>query len=117
MKKIFDRLEEYIGGTLFVGIFIILVLQVIFRQVLKSPLVWSEELSRLIFVWVAMLGISIGIRKQSHIYIDFLYNRFSPAVQKLVFTFSQIIIFASIICMGWFGKTLVAKKWMFKIKC
>ncbi|WP_300361103.1 TRAP transporter large permease subunit [Fusobacterium sp.] len=115
MKKIFDKLEEYIGGALFMGIFIILVLQVFFRQVLHTPLVWSEELSRLIFVWVAMLGISIGIRKQSHIFIDFLFNKFSPMIQKIIFTLSQIIIFICIICMGWFGKFLTAKKWGFEI--
>ena len=114
MKK-FDKLEEYIGGSLFVVIFAILVLQVFFRQVIRTPLVWSEELARLIFVYVAMLGISIGIRKQQHIFIDFLFTRFSPAVQKVVFTISQIIIFACIICMGWFGKYLVAKKWIFEI--
>lgn len=114
MKK-FDKLEEYIGGSLFVVIFAILVLQVFFRQVIRTPLVWSEELARLIFVYVAMLGISIGIRKQSHIFIDFLFTRFSPAVQKVVFTISQIIIFVCIICMGWFGKYLVAKKWIFEI--
>ena len=114
MKK-FDKLEEYIGGSLFVVIFAILVLQVFFRQVIRTPLVWSEELARLIFVYVAMFGISIGIRKQSHIFIDFLFTRFSPAVQKVVFTISQIIIFVCIICMGWFGKYLVAKKWIFEI--
>ena len=114
MKK-FDKLEEYIGGSLFIVIFAILVLQVFFRQVIRTPLVWSEELARLIFVYVAMLGISIGIRKQSHIFIDFLFTRFSPAVQKVVFTISQIIIFVCIICMGWFGKYLVAKKWIFEI--
>ena len=114
MKK-FDKIEEYIGGSLFVVIFAILVLQVFFRQVIRTPLVWSEELARLIFVYVAMLGISIGIRKQSHIFIDFLFTRFSPAVQKVVFTISQIIIFVCIICMGWFGKYLVAKKWIFEI--
>ena len=114
MKK-FDKLEEYIGGSLFVVIFAILVLQVFFRQVIKTPLVWSEELARLIFVYVAMLGISIGIRKQQHIFIDFLFTRFSPAIQKVIFTISQIIIFVCIICMGWFGKYLVAKKWLFEI--
>ena len=114
MKK-FDKLEEYIGGSLFIVIFAILVLQVFFRQVIRTPLVWSEELARLIFVYVAMLGISIGIRKQQHIFIDFLFTRFSPAVQKVVFTISQIIIFVCIICMGWFGKYLVAKKWIFEI--
>lgn len=114
MKK-FDKLEEYIGGSLFVVIFAILVLQVFFRQVIRTPLVWSEELARLIFVYVAMLGISIGIRKQQHIFIDFLFTRFSPVVQKVIFTISQIIIFVCIICMGWFGKYLVAKKWIFEI--
>ena len=114
MKK-FDKLEEYIGGSLFVVIFAILVLQVFFRQVIRTPLVWSEELARLIFVYVAMLGISIGIRKQQHIFIDFLFTRFSSVVQKVIFTISQIIIFACIICMGWFGKYLVAKKWIFEI--
>lgn len=114
MKK-FDKIEEYIGGSLFIVIFAILVLQVFFRQVIRIPLVWSEELARLIFVYVAMLGISIGIRKQQHIFIDFLFTRFSPSIQKIVFTISQIIIFACIICMGWFGKYLVAKKWLFEI--
>ena len=98
--KIIDKLEEWIGGTLFVGMFAILVMQIIARQIFKSPLIWSEELASLLFVYVGMLGISMGIRSQSHVLIDFLFTRFSPKVQKVVFTFSQIIIFICIIGKG-----------------
>ncbi|MBR8701915.1 Sialic acid TRAP transporter permease protein SiaT [Fusobacterium sp. DD29] len=113
--KIIDKLEEWIGGTLFMGMFVILVLQILARQVFRSPLTWSEELAGLIFVYVGMLGISMGIRSQSHVLIDFLFTRFSPKVQKVVFTISQIIIFICIIFMGYLGNILYKKKWIFEL--
>ena len=113
--KIIDKLEEWIGGTLFMGMFVILVLQILARQVFRSPLTWSEELAGLIFVYVGMLGISMGIRSQSHVLIDFLFARFSPKVQKVVFTISQIIIFICIIFMGYLGNILYKKKWIFEL--
>lgn len=113
--KVIDRLEEWIGGTLFVGMFAILVMQIIARQIFRSPLIWSEELASLLFVYVGMLGISMGIRSQSHVLIDFLFTRFSPKVQKVVFTFSQIIIFICIIFMGYLGNILYKKKWVFEL--
>jgi len=48
--KIFNKLEEWIGGALFLVIFCILVLQILFRQAFHSPLIWSEELAKLLFV-------------------------------------------------------------------
>ena len=65
--KVFDKLEEWVGGTLFVIMFIVLVMQITARQVLGTPLMWSEELSSLIFTYVGMLGISMGIRSQQHV--------------------------------------------------
>ena len=76
---------------------------------------WSEELSSLIFVYVGMLGISMGIRNQTHVLIDFLCSRFSPRMQKIVFTISQIIIFICIIFMGYLGNILYKKKWIFEL--
>ena len=113
--KVFDKLEEWIGGTLFVCMFIILVMQIVARQVLGTPLMWSEELSSLLFVYVGMLGISMGIRNQQHVLIDFLCSRFSPKMQKIAFTIVQIIIFISIIFMWYLGNNLYKKKWIFEL--
>lgn len=113
--KVFDKLEEWVGGTLFVIMFIVLVMQITARQVLGTPLMWSEELSSLIFTYVGMLGISMGIRSQQHVLIDFLFTRFSPRVQKVVFTLTQMIIFVCIIFMGYLGNLLYQKKWIFEL--
>ncbi|WP_294705297.1 TRAP transporter large permease subunit [uncultured Fusobacterium sp.] len=113
--KFIDKLEEWIGGTLFMGMFIVLIAQIFARQVFGRPLMWSEELSSLIFVYVGMLGISMGIRNQTHVLIDFLCSRFSPRMQKVVFTISQIIIFICIIFMGYLGNILYKKKWIFEL--
>ena len=90
--KFFNKLEEWIGGSLFIVMLVILVLQIFARQVLDNPLIWSEELSRLIFVYVGMLGVSMGIRSQQHIFIDFLYTKFPKSMQKVVFTIIQFLI-------------------------
>lgn len=101
--KVFNKLEEWLGGTLFLVIFAVLIAQIIARQVLNSPLIWSEELARLLFVYVGMLGISIGIRNQQHVYIDFITNLMSPKIRKITFTFIQILIFISLILFIYFG--------------
>ncbi|MCX2960759.1 TRAP transporter large permease subunit [Rodentibacter caecimuris] len=101
--KIFNKLEEWIGGALFLVIFCILIAQILSRQVFHSPLIWSEELAKLLFVYVGMLGISVAIRKQDHVYIDFLTNLMPAKVRKLSNTFVQFIIFASIFFFIHFG--------------
>ena len=101
--KIFNKLEEWIGGALFLVIFCILVLQILFRQAFHSPLIWSEELAKLLFVYVGMLGISVAVRKQEHVYIDFLTNLMPPAVKKITNTFVQIVIFLGVIFFIHFG--------------
>ncbi|OOF84269.1 C4-dicarboxylate ABC transporter permease [Rodentibacter ratti] len=101
--KIFNKLEEWLGGALFLVIFCILIAQILSRQVFQSPLIWSEELAKLLFVYVGMLGISVAIRKQEHVYIDFLTNLMPTKVRKISNTFVQLIIFACIFFFIHFG--------------
>lgn len=101
--KIFNKLEEWLGGALFLIIFCILIAQILSRQVFHSPLIWSEELAKLLFVYVGMLGISVAIRKQEHVYIDFLTNLMPAKIRKISNTFVQLIIFACIFFFIHFG--------------
>ncbi|OOF42429.1 C4-dicarboxylate ABC transporter permease [Rodentibacter trehalosifermentans] len=101
--KIANKLEEWIGGVLFLVIFCILIAQILSRQVFQSPLIWSEELAKLLFVYVGMLGISVAIRKQEHVYIDFLTNLMPERIKKIANTFVQLIIFIGIFFFIHFG--------------
>ncbi|QGM80570.1 TRAP transporter large permease subunit [Otariodibacter oris] len=101
--KIINKLEEWIGGVMFIAIFIILIAQILARQVFDSPFIWSEELARLLFIYVALLGISMAIRSQQHVYIDFITNHLPEKVKKVANSFVQILIFISIILFIYLG--------------
>lgn len=101
--KIMNKLEELVGGIIFLAIFLILIAQIVARQAFQMPLMWSEELARLLFVYTALLGISMAIRSQQHVYIDFITNLMPAPIKKLSNTFVQLLIFASIIVFIYLG--------------
>ncbi len=115
IREFFDQFEERVGAALFIAIFAILVAQIVSRQIFNSPLIWSEELARLLFIYVGMLGVSIGIKGDQHVMIDFLYNKFSPKLTKIVFTVIQILILISIVALIFLGYKLFMRKIRFEL--
>lgn len=101
--KVINKLEEWIGGGLFLVIFAILLAQIVARQIFDSPLIWSEELARLLFIYVSMLGISMATRSQQHVYIDFVTNFMPTPLRKATNTFVQCIVFICIFLLFHLG--------------
>ena len=59
-----------------ISVMVVLVaLQVLLRYALNTSLGWTDETSRLAFVWSIFLGIPLGVRRGSHIGIEFLTAR------------------------------------------
>ncbi len=94
--NLIKKIEEYLGATLILIIFGILLVQIISR-LFNVPIVGTEELSRLLFVYASMLGISIGVKYQQHIFIDFITNFMSDSVRKVVNSFTQVAIWICLI--------------------
>ncbi|MCG1011522.1 TRAP transporter small permease [Tepidanaerobacter sp. GT38] len=60
-------------------------LQIVFRKLFNSPLSWTEEFSRLAFVWINCLGSAIAIHTKSHIHLEYLVeNLFSKSFQEIL---------------------------------
>ncbi len=53
-------------------------LNVVLRYGLRSGIPISVEISRLIFVWIIMLGSVVALREGMHISVDAMLNRLSP---------------------------------------
>ncbi len=45
--------------------------------------VWTEELSRFIFVWISYLALPIAIKTRSSIRVDIIYDKLSPRWQQV----------------------------------
>ncbi|NIS67659.1 MAG: TRAP transporter small permease subunit [Proteobacteria bacterium] len=67
------------------------VLQVVLRYVFASPLMWVEEVSVMIMLWMTWLGISLLWLTKSHIVVDLLTNQLSQHVQKALASLIDIL--------------------------
>ena len=69
------RLEAAVLITLVVAMTVVVFLQVFYRYLLTQPLYWSEELARYLFVWLSILGATLGLQKSGHFGLDIFYRR------------------------------------------
>lgn len=53
-------------------------LQVFCRKALNAPLTWSEEFSRLAFIWMSCLGCAVAVPRGQHISFDLFADRCLP---------------------------------------
>lgn len=95
MKKLI-KIEEICSIALFLIILMILFWQIFSRKVLNAPASWSEELSRLLFVYMGMLGCHLAQHYETHIRIDFILSLFPKTVQlalDIIFKMLMAVIF------------------------
>jgi C4-dicarboxylate transporter DctQ subunit len=88
---------------------VVVFLQVVYRYVLTQPLHWSEELARYLFVWLSILGASLGLQKRGHFGLD-VFSRMLPKQTKrymefLIYLLTGVVILVILIQ----GITLVQK--------
>jgi tripartite ATP-independent transporter DctM subunit len=59
-------LVEIPAAVLVVAEIVILFAGVVARYVLRQPLIWSDELASILFLWLAMLGAAVAFRRSEH---------------------------------------------------
>src|SRR3546814_3972061 len=58
------------------------------RYVLNTPLIWSDELASLLFLWLAMLGAAVAFRRAEHMRMTALVNKASPTTKAFLEVFA-----------------------------
>lgn len=81
--------------TLVAVMTLVVFLQVVYRYVLVQPLHWSEELARYLFIWLSILGATLGLQKRGHFGLDVFY-RMLPVQKK---QFLQLLIHLLVGCV------------------
>ncbi|WP_339230498.1 TRAP transporter small permease [Oceanobacillus sp. FSL K6-2867] len=115
IKLILDRLLLVVSLVLLAVMIVIIIYQVFSRQILSSTPSWSEELSRVLFVWVSFLGIAYGFKEKLHIALGLVVNMMPSKVQDVFDYFAKVlVIFLGVIMMyyGWNFTTLMGNNIM-----
>ena len=91
------RVYEFHVGSIMLFIFLTLSsLQVITRYVVGTPLVWTEELSSHLLIWLTFIG-AAGVQKQdNHIRVEIIEEIFPQRVVNILYSVYDVII---ILCL------------------
>lgn len=75
--------------------FLVVLYQILMRDVLIRPPIWSDELARYLYIYMVFLGAAYISRKRAHIRMDFLPVKLSgrPRALLLLVHEAAIIVF------------------------
>ena len=111
LSSVLRRCTETAIMVLMAFLVVVVVLSVIFRYILISPLTWSEEVGRYVMIWVGFLAASIAMREGLHVGVDFVVQWVRPgtAVWLRGLARGAMVVFLLVV-MG-YGFFLVTNLW------
>ncbi len=110
VKKIFhimDKIMESMSALILGGMTILIFCQVLARYIFKTPLAWSEEGARFLFIWMTFIAGYVGARKGQHIGVELLQNMLPKSIKKGMQILSDLLttgfflIVLYYCCKGW----------------
>ena len=114
MKAVLDWYHRVLTWLLAatVGILIVPVtLQIVSRYTALIPSwIWTEELSRFLFIWMIMLGAMIGVREHTHFEVD-VWPELSPRANAAMRLVSGLGVLAFALVFVWWGIGFVRFGW------
>ena len=78
------RALEIVLALLFVALFLVTMLNIVLRNVGGVAWMWIPALSRLTFIWIVFLGITVAYRRGDHLVVDALVKRLGGRARKAV---------------------------------
>ena len=89
---------EHLCALLVAAMVVLLFIQVVGRYVFDNPPDWTEELARMVFIYLTFVGGSLAIVRNAHLRIESLHERLSPRPRTLldiVLAFVGVIFLAA----------------------
>src|SRR5713101_4658229 len=77
----FDKVATFVCCALVIALLGCVSLGALTRG-LGEPLIWTDELSRFLMVWLAVFGWIVASRKRIHVRIRFFQDRLPPRAHK-----------------------------------
>jgi TRAP-type C4-dicarboxylate transport system permease small subunit len=114
LKKLLDGYHRLLTWLMVATVAILIVpvtLQIISRYTALIPAwIWTEELSRFLFIWMIMLGAMIGVREGTHFVVD-VWPELGPRPAALLQIVSNAFVLVFALVFVWWGVEFVRFGW------
>src|SRR3954470_2308408 len=114
MRKIIDAYHQLLTWLMVATVAILIIpvtIQIVSRYTQLIPAyIWTEELSRFLFIWMVMLGAMIGIREHSHFEVD-VWPELRPRANALLRIVSHLFVLIFALVFVYWGIKFVQFGW------
>src|SRR4051794_8291757 len=101
VEHLLGMLVEIPAAFLVVAEIVILFAGVVSRYVLHSPLIWSDELASILFLWLAMLGSAVAFRRVEHMRMTAIVASARPAMRAYLDMVATCAALAFLLMIVW----------------
>jgi C4-dicarboxylate transporter, DctQ subunit len=102
------RAEDLLLALLLLALLLLSTLQIALRLLFDTGLIWSEPLSRMGVLWLALLGALGATRQRQHIMIDVLPRLLGARGRRALWAITQCAAAIITGLLAWYGAGLVA---------
>ena len=103
MKKL-EKVIESFALLFFAGMLVCCLLQVLFRYVLALSISFTEEFSRMFYIWMVFLMLPVLESRNEQLKVTYFFDKFPMAVRKAVYWImtAAYVAFLAILSYGSF---------------
>ena len=86
------KVADLIGGTLFLTLFIVFVIQVTARFGFNRPMAWTDEAAVILYVWVILWSAAFVVPEREHVAFDLIWNSVNLPTRKVMRVAGNLLI-------------------------
>ena len=97
LERIIVTANQWIVIVMMAVMTTLVFINVVCRYILNFSIIWAEEVSQYLMVWVAFLGAGLALRQGRHVAIEMLQDRLSSTARRMTRQFVALLL---IVFMG-----------------
>ena len=96
-----DVAFSFVSGLLMILISVLVVYCVVMRYWFNKPPIWSEDVPRVLFVWMTYIAAVVATQRDTNIKVTFIVDQFAPRVRLLIDITMTAIMIAILLVLAW----------------
>ena len=90
--RVLDTIMAAVAAAFVAATAVCICLNVFYRYVLESGLVWADEVPGYFLVWISFIGAYLAVRSRGHISFDMVVEKLPPAARRIAATLVDLLI-------------------------
>lgn len=95
------KIPEILSVAVLLVLILFLVISVVSRYAMNLGLTWSDELARVLFAWLVLVGFALAVRHRANVGVDWFIAGLSPRTRRVVTVLQDLIILAFSVVFTW----------------